>query len=455
MTDSDKDNIGIIKVEGNHIADIHYVGGSTFQINFREPELSQGEKPMTLRVEQVKDLISKNQLRLTNAPRYKEILQTIDPVTGDTPTHHADGTEKTLVERELSQLKKQGLIDDADSSSPQAGSNQQAQSTRPQPARQPEQQPADASRNPAETGSRPDSQQQAQTYRPIQPTAPISVPEQNDASPQLAPSKRKSPQLIACIIIMIIIAIVALFAGRTLSSNFGNIGNAVQNIAADNTDDSNNSNNAVQNQQNESSEQTQQDNANSNQNSNTDSSSSSLQTITRSDYDPDKAVVSQPAASDTHKDVATQMFEYIRTAFSNGDITSFQQAVNLNNISDQIATSYANITKQQQGLTDTETQSLKDYYKQTFMQEELDNASKNDIYGSIFGGRIRDVRQDSQDSNKIYAITESLGGDHQRIGFVLQSDDNGASWTVNGIINPDDYVKQIMKGNTKQYENKN
>lgn len=49
---------------------------------------------------------------------------------------------------------------------------------------------------------------------------------------------------------------------------------------------------------------------------------------------------------------------------------------------------------------------------------------------------------------------ESLGGDHQRVCFILQSSDNGSSCIVSGIMDADGYVRQIMRADTSQYEQK-
>lgn len=434
----DNDIIGTIKVSGN-IADVRYVGGSTFEIDFRD--IDSSEQPMQARKDIIDKWIRRGNMRLTNAARYRQIEREIDPVTGETPTHHKDGTEKTLVERELSSLTRQGFIstpnDDAQSDTDDAhGDDGMARRdgteavTVPKPIAQTQQMPKSGT-NPSVPGD-----------------APKAMSLDDDVKPKMLPARTKSPQVLAYVLVMLVMATIALAGGKALMSKVrdGSAMSAVQQQLSSSDGNSQQNANATNATDNES--------ANAAGNPTASSTGSESGHVVRSDFDPETAVQSQPSADDTQRDTANQMFEYIRQLFANGDAQDLTKAVNLDGIATQIAESYANVAKGQQGLTDTETATLRDYYKQAFVDDELDNASKNDIYGSIFGGRIRDVRVDSQDSNKLYVVMESLGGDHQRICFIMQSSDNGSSWIVSGIMDADGYVQQIMKGDTSQYAQK-
>ena len=431
---SDNDIIGTIKVSGN-VADIRYIGGSTFEIDFRD--LDSDEQPMHAMKDTIDKWIRRGNMRLTNATRYREIEREIDPVTGDTPTHHADGTEKSLVERELSNLERQGFVssphddDDTDDVTGQThvgndtgdatnGGNgsDQAVKAMPMPVTQTQQMPM-ADENRAGVGS-------------VNGT-PMAMSLDDEAKPKMLPARTKSPQVIAYVKIRDGSAI-GMVQGMKASSGKGEQRSRTNEKGDNGKSDSNDTTKAA--------------------NAGDDGTKSGTGHIVRSDFDPETAVQSQPVSDDAGRDTATKMFEYIRQLFANGDAKDLTQAVNLDGIATQLADAYANVAKEQQGLTDTETTTLRDYYKQAFVEDELDNASKNDIYGSIFGGRIRDVRVDLQDANKMYVVMESLGGDHQRVCFVLQSSDNGGSWIVSGIMDADGYVRQIMRADTSQYAQK-
>lgn len=446
---SDNDIIGTIKVSGN-IADVRYIGGSTFEIDFRD--LNSDEQPMRARKSTIDKWIRRGNMRLTNATRYREIEREIDPVTGDTPTHHANGTEKSLVERELSNLERQGFVsssqdDGIELDAGQAGNDSSVDSTKserkkitpaitatPVPAVQTQQMPMGGGQ--ANMGD-----------------VPMAMSLEDDAAkPKMLPVRTKSPQVLLYVLIMLVVSVIALAGGKALMTKVrdGSVIDAVQSMKPSNGSS----------QQNANAEHDDTSSGNDNASNVTNAvtvnagSGSDSGHVVRSDFDPETTVQSQPMADDAGMDTATKMFEYIRQLFANGDAQDLTQAVNLDGIATQIADAYANVAKGQQGLTDTETTTLRDYYKQAFIEDELDNASKNDIYGSVFGGRIRDVRVDSQNANKMYVVMESLGGDHQRICFIMQSSDNGSSWIVSGIMDADGYVRQIMRADTSQYAQK-
>jgi hypothetical protein len=444
---SDDNVVGTIKVSG-HLADVVYIGGSTFHVVLRD-----GNEGNTLVVRQsaVDKWVKSGKMRLTNAPLYKKILDEIDPVTGDTPTHHADGTEKTLVERELSSLQSQGLVSIPTNDGNDAKKDARKESTPTQrktgikdnDPMTSSSKPIDTNPTGTVTSPAPMKSSIAETT-PMPPQAVASPFDADDnGKPHALPARTKSPQLVAYVIIMFVIAMAALFGGRALTEALtdGDISNGVSQVQND-----------LKPKKHSDTQASKNENKGKADDKKVASNANNGNYVKRTDFDPETSVKSFSKASDSQRDTATKMFEYIRQLFSNGDASDLTQAVNLDGIASQIAESYAKYAQEQQGLTDSETMTLRDYYKQAFEQEELDNASKNDIYGSIFGGRIRDVHVDGDDQDTLYVVMESLGGDHQRVCFVLKSSDNGSSWIVNGITDADGYVKQIMEGDTSKYE---
>lgn len=453
MAQNESDKIGTMRVDGNN-ATIYYKGGSTFTVKFDGIEQEAGQEEMHIRKDTVDKWVAAGTLRLTNAKRYDEITAAIDPLTGDTPTHHADGTIKTLVERELNDLKSNGFVGDEDGDS----------GKRPQPPRM-----HDGRKTPKQEASMPNpaaSGSQRPAPRPIGisdvtsgsqgfgdgTTYGVAMPQSQNQNvsdveiqtPQLKP-KSTFPKVIVFVAIMLAVAIALLLGMRTLSGNvsgmnnlpsFGDDGKGTQ---TQTSKDANANANATHTA----------DNTPRDENGGTGTSVvSDGNTITRTDYDPEVSVADMPMADDTKRDIASGMFSQIRMLFSKGDTANFLQIVNLDGIAGDVARSYANSEKTRLSLTDSETQELETFYKQALIQDELEHVSQNDTYGSIFGGRIREVRSDPNGSNTLYVVMESLGGDHQRVCLVLTGNDDGTSWIVSGIKDPDAYVTQVMAGDT-------
>ena len=82
------------------------------------------------------------------------------------------------------------------------------------------------------------------------------------------------------------------------------------------------------------------------------------------------------------------------------------------------------------------------------MQQERKHITDKDLYASMFGGRVREVRQQA---GKLYVVMESIGGDHQRACFVLTEDAQSGSWALTDIVDTNGYVKMIGSGDTSQY----
>lgn len=166
----------------------------------------------------------------------------------------------------------------------------------------------------------------------------------------------------------------------------------------------------------------------------------------RTDFDPEDAVSAYPMASEEQETIAIGLFQAIRTAVNSGDVNGFNQLIALEQIGDRIADSYARHAQDVQGLQQSQADELKTFWKDTFATTQRQHVVDKDLYGSIFGGRIREVRSDPDDQNKMYVVTESIAGDHQRACFVLTSD--GTSWAVTDMADADGYVRMVSEGKT-------
>lgn len=170
-----------------------------------------------------------------------------------------------------------------------------------------------------------------------------------------------------------------------------------------------------------------------------------LETIIRTDFDPETAVISYPMADSESEAIATAMIKMIKEDINNGDVNSFNEAVDIEAIAGQIAPEYAWRAAELQNLTELQRDEMMRFYHQTFRDNERQHVVNKDPYASIFGGRIREVRKDPYEPNKLYIVMESISGDHQRICFVMESDGEN-SYTISGITDAKGYVRMIQQG---------
>jgi hypothetical protein len=103
------------------------------------------------------------------------------------------------------------------------------------------------------------------------------------------------------------------------------------------------------------------------------------------------------------------------------------------------------VAKDKQNLSDAEAEELLYAYDETFIKSEKQHVLNKDPYGSIFGGRIREVRTDPYEDYKLYIVMESISGDHQRICFVATGDEDD-NWMITGIMDSEGYTKMISEG---------
>ena len=420
-------------------ADVIYRGGSRFDVVFK----TLNTKPLHTNISVIDGWIANKTLKLVSPGVYEKIRSNIDPITGETATHHADGSAKTLVEVEYTNLMHDGLIEDnsvdaySKSNDDSSGDEQQQQQQQTSDSG-----PAQSPQRPQFSGTVPNRQRPqkesasnafSQTMSPLgsNGTAPEHQPAHGECR---STRKRTAPALIAFVSAMSVVTIVLFFVGHGITSSFsdGGILSSIESgLSFGKTDDSD-----------------------SDSSDNSSDVVTDGNTIKRTDYDPENAVINEPIATDSQRTIATGLFTAIRQAISNGDTKTFQQIVALDSISSDISQSYARHEQSRLHLTDAQAAEYRDYYKSTLVSDELSHVTNKDAYGSMFGGRVREVRSDTSDSGRLYVVTESLGGDHQRACFVLQSNDGGTSWALSGMLDTDGYVAQILEGDTSAYEQK-
>lgn len=528
MASSERDiheKIATAKIKQYGPTDIYYVGGSTFELDFKN---AQGEYHPTVRKDVIDNFVAKNQIRLLNVKRYKEICDAIDPVTGETKTHNADGTIKSKLAQMTSALEDDGFLEKTSEGTIRVADGKNRGNAGPdapdayQQQRQQRQQPAEeyGTRTPRrthtpigdpfadgdeETGNRrrPPQQTPQPSRRfseddlfgdddeddddmPSTPPNddagrdngsfinpfddddddsedepdgirddmrinrrrddmgrnddPFGDDDRGDATAAQRPIARK-PKVIP--LILFTGASVALCIGLFFGSYFLTTtltGNTLKPLQL-----------PAQTQQQTDTNQQGANASTGNQQQSANGSAEELGggvTVDRNDFDPEDVVIEYRIASDSQQDIAVGFFTSLKNAFANGDVTTFNSMVAVDSIASQIASVYASYAQMYQSLTQSETEDLADYYAQTLAEQERQHVVDKDSYGSMFGGRIREVRVDDDDENRLYVVMESLGGDHQRACFVLQGDPSTGSYALTEMMDVNGYVKMIMQGTT-------
>lgn len=476
-----KDYIGVTKLKG-HTLNFYYIGGSRIGI-----EYDTGQKGTTTK-QVFEAMVHKNQVKITDVKRWAEICAQIRP-DGSTKTHNADGSAKTAMQQTLGDLIDENIVarnDDgslrisSDDDKPKAvkapdGAKKKAEailnSSTPVPSGA-----MDASRQVAGAGVRPSGKSQVGGGRRNpraaandehvesneldenrnddfdghgarkQPVADARNRRQarlaNDLNGDgeidefdnlIEQEQRKNGFVMVVFFGAIFISVLlfffvhsataAILHGETFS--FLPSGGETPIEQADNRDENDNNNTETPDSD--------------------ESGDGQIETVTRTDFDPESAVINYPVVDGDDYRMATTLMKMIREDINNGDVKSFNEAVDIEAIAGQIAPEYAYTAKDLQNLTDSQAQDLMFYYHQTFRDNERTHVINKDPYGSIFGGRVREVRRDPHDMNKLYIVMEAISGDHQRICFVMQGDGQN-NWVINGITDPSGYVRMIQKG---------
>lgn len=141
-------------------------------------------------------------------------------------------------------------------------------------------------------------------------------------------------------------------------------------------------------------------------------------------YDPEAAVASYQLADDDILKAVTNYLVNMKKFFIDGPSLkpdgsqySLRDYVNLDLVAEQLAQAYVDVAMIRGHVPPEVIMELKNEYMINLKTIETDNAAQTDTYGSIFCGRLREVRIDPIDSEKIYIVMQSGSGDLQRICF--------------------------------------
>lgn len=474
--------VGVIKT-GGQIVNVLYVGGSMFMLDFQS---EAGKKPAMIDKSRVDMLIEKNQLKLTSEDTYRRICENIDPVTGETQEHHADGTKKTEVERVLHQLNEErSTKSDREERAPrqpehgrpvqprdEAFGNEVAgipdptaahsmTRRRPRPSSQDLSQEdifGDGGGTPAATTSPSNDfsdfsfDNQAPSKAPATGIpggpdggmVPEGVPEpehraidmgrqDKENSLKTPPSKRRlmlvgtgAVSILGCLLCFGLTS--SVIRGMNLRvSEIPLIGQFLS-PAEDRRD-------LPINEQVKAGET-----------ESTTPTTSGMEVVVRNDFDPESPVMQFALADDKSKDVAIKFFQAIRIFYSEGNLDQLNSMIAYDNVHDQISNAYATIEQQRLGLSEDARNTLQFQYKTILNQQEGNHIANHDLDASMYCGRIREVRVDDSDGNRMYVVMESLAGDHQRACYVLQGDVSTGMYAVTGMVDPEGYVRMIMAG---------
>lgn len=478
-----EDRIASGNGKGGMPLSIYYIGGSSFVL-VKDGEEDHPIAKMTL--QQVKKIIAAKKVTLLRPKHLEEIENEVDPDTGDTASHNADGSVKSTVDQMLNKYQQDGYIvddgnggvksidegavpqprrrrrhrtsGDGDSSSPDSATGRQESrnSGVPLNADESQEQPGDGNAS-LEKIDDVDPFADIDTGRYDEPDRPQrnrrQLSDYDDApEPDMERSKPRSQRtanpeedqghiggpLFVFIVVTILLCLVLFFGSFIVSSKIfhGKLDEMTGGQTTSQKKDSGNSNKKK-------GDSGKKENANSEP-----TTASGLDPIKRTDFDPEDAVKTYTMASSSEKAIADGFMKQVRSLIANGDVDSFTQMVALDNVSSEIAISYADLSQVRQNLTDDEKAELLQYYKNTLMQQERKHITDKDLYASMFGGRVREVRQQA---GKLYVVMESIGGDHQRACFVLTEDEQSGSWALTDIVDTNGYVKMIGSGDTSQY----
>lgn len=482
-----EDRIASGNGKGGMPLSIYYIGGSSFVL-VKDGEEEHPIAKMTLK--QVKKMVTEKKVNLLRPKHLEEIENEVDPDTGDTASHNADGSTKSMVDQMLNKYEQEGYI----VSDGNGGVKTIDEGTTPQPRRRRRHRPDNTSSESASNqagndddgastgaGNQSDGKraQPREEIDDADPFADIDTSQQEEGGQQLQPRsrrrklseydnakagddiadrKKKSQRrdksanpdaeqkhiggpLFIFIVVTIILCLILFFGSFMLARGIfhGNLDEQLSN--KENTEQAQNKNNA--NNANSNS-----DSGNNENDESATKTASGLDPIKRTDFDPEDAVKKYQLASSAEQKIADSFMKQVRSLIANGDVNSFTQMVALDNVSSEIAISYADLAQVRQNLTDDEKAELLQYYKNTLVQQERKHVTDKDLYASMFGGRVREVRQQA---GQLYVVMESIGGDHQRACFVLTEDSQSGSWALTDIVDTNGYVKMIGEGDTSQY----
>lgn len=465
--------IGIMKVKQANGApqtyDVLYLGGSTFVINF-------GEQQATIGKAKIDELIQKGQLGLVSEDEYQRICDAIDPTDGSTKTHRADGTEKSEVEKMLTDLQEETVRNSAPASpnGPEPmvdpfGDDEddlleEPSRWRRDDARQPDPAHGMTRSRPAPSddpfgedpgmgfhsldegrpfGARGDAGRAQQQADPRDDGTDGDAGGRGQRQGDSRGMRRSSGARVGASLAVIAATLVGCVACFVLAMGFTSKSSwdlsSVPVIGSYTTQDAHDA-------QDDRSDLPASERIKQGETSATTKGQSGLEIVVRSDFDPEDAVVGYALANGEMKQIAIGFFQAVRVAYSNGDVDMLNSMIAYGVVHDQVADAYARAEQARLMLTDEEREAIRGQYREVMDQREAAHVANHDVDASIYCGRVREVRADDTDAMRMYVVMESLAGDHQRICFVLQGDAASGAYALVGITDADGYVRMVMEG---------
>lgn len=452
---------GHIKKEGEY--SIYYVGGSAFRMVIKG---SKSDSTMKLTFDDMEKLVASKKIRLISPLKYNQIRASILE-DGSTSTHNADGTLKnkrtqvteSLIKEHVLSPDGSSLIEDEDdepaapkmpenkvlgpedvmdsiddfsgagNANPHDGRKEDTRSTNPSGSDDTAQQPVRTSRANNRLGGDMNGDGVVDEFDDI-----------------IKQEQSKNPLVMLIFFGGIIVSIFLFFFFHAITSGiFQGEVTLLPDIPALHQQPDNEQNDNAQDTANV---QSQDGNA-SQQQPQQEQSGDSIETYKRTDFDPEDMVAGFPLADEQHEKIGVFLMQQIRQNFldANWDgADGFLSSVDIDRIAGQLAPAYAELAKEVQNLTDLEAQELEQSWRTTFANIEHQHLLDKDPYGSIFCGRPREVRQDPNNPNCIYIVTESVAGDHQRACFAANGDLATNNWKITDILDPQGYCKMVQAG---------
>lgn len=475
-----KEQIGTILLDVYGSVPVYYIGGSAFII-----EVPGAEEPMKLPKDAIDRLIKDKQIHISSPAQYANIIAKIDPITGATPTHNADGTKRSMSSQTLMMLENEGFlspsspepahfqIDErlADDGILQDEDFDMAPPPRRRPSAEKDAELTNMSQPVPVQHDTPDKPNEPQSNdiptrtkhaksdlptdefgrQPVESSRVFEAEErekarqerhsaftswmqkrvnesnegrsgENDLDEKITGTHPGVNKPFVLIAIVVVVVCGLLFFGTYMLLS-GGIGTAPSGQS-----------------QNPDASRTSQ-----NQNQATYGSGLAT-TYTRTDFDPEASVQNYKDASQDKHEIAIGFFKTLKSYYLGGDETAVGKLVALDAIGDQLANSYTSLTQTKQGLSEEEAATLRSEYGTSFVESEKKHIQNRDSDASIFCGRVRDVKVDGSNDTIIYVVMESVAGDHQRACFMLQSDSEQKSWALTQMVNPSGYISMIMEG---------
>lgn len=443
------------KIQDKGDFQIYYMGGSSFHMLFTDESGKPTAKPMALTRTQLDALVAAKKVRLASEARYRQIISGIQP-DGSTATHKADGTPKQKTRQVMESLIKDHIIvqnedgtvavaveEDNAPAAPQKrqlgpedvyDSAEEAAADAPAPHTKEERAEEVATRQQPDR----EAKREARANRLEGDLNGDGVVDEFDDLVKEEQSKNVLVMIVFFAAIIVNFFLFFLFHTLSAAIFHGEEIDLIPDVITVQEQPAETEQQPDEKQQETDDEQSQEEHKD----------DGTYETVKRTDFDPENAVASFPFADEEREKIGTALMQAVREAAKNGSINSLAQAVQLDRIADQLAVAYAEAAQKEQNLTQVEKDEIQRAWREAFLQSEKQHIVDKDPYGSIFNGRVREVRQDPVNIHCIYIVMESISGDHQRICLAANEIESGA-WEITDVMDPSGYIAMIQEGEVK------